>query len=131
MDLNCIHESNLNSSSLFQIPRFSTLRANRRAAFPEKPHSSFCSPFSLGKFLAAASNHSSCTTGQGLSHAEASSSLWRRSSPTQFQPFLFFAFLSFDLKDIFYYSHPQDGKASRLSCLFPAYLSHLLRIKAF
>ena len=35
------------------------------------------------------------------------------------------------LKDIFYYSHPQDGTASRLFCFLPAYLSHLLHIKAF
>ena len=41
------------------------------------------------------------------------------------------AFLFFHLEDIFYYSHPQDGKASRLSCFFPAYLCHLLPLKAF
>ena len=42
-----------------------------------------------------------------------------------------FTFLSFHLEDIFYYSHTQDRKASRLSCFLQAYLSHLLRIKAF
>ena len=31
---------------------------------------------------------------------------------------------------LFYYSHPQDGKAFRLSCFLSAYLSHLLRLKA-
>ena len=41
-----------------------------------------------------------------------------------------FAFLSFHQEDIFYYSYTQDGKTSRLSCFLPAYLSHLLRIKA-
>ena len=39
--------------------------------------------------------------------------------------------LSFHLEDIFYYSHRQDRKASRLSCFLPAYLSYLLRPKAF
>ena len=42
-----------------------------------------------------------------------------------------FAFLSFHQKDIFYYSHSQDGKASRLSYFLPAYLSHLLVSKLF
>ena len=46
------------------------------------------------------------------------------------QSFLVLTFLSFHLKDIFYYSHTQDGKATRLSCFLPACLSHLLRIKA-
>ena len=36
------------------------------------------------------------------------------------QSFLDFAFLSFHLEDIFYYSHLQDGKAYRLSCFLPA-----------
>ena len=38
--------------------------------------------------------------------------------------------LSCTLHFFFYYSHTQDGKASRLSCFLPAYLSRLLRIKA-
>ena len=47
------------------------------------------------------------------------------------QSFLVFAFLSFHLEDIFYYSHTQDGKASRLSCFLPTYFSHLLVSKLF
>ena len=66
-----------------------------------------------------------------LSHAKASSSLWHGFSSSHFQSFLDSAFLSFNLEDIFYYSYPQDGKASQLSCFLPAYLSHLLRLKAF
>ena len=54
-----------------------------------------------------------------------------RESPSVFADYLVCAFLSFHLEDIFYYSHPQDGKASRLSCFIPAYLSHLLCLKAF
>ena len=65
-----------------------------------------------------------------LSHAKASSSLWHGFSSSHLQSLLVFTFLSFHLEDILYYSHTQDGKASRLSCFLPAYLSHLLRIKA-
>ena len=65
-----------------------------------------------------------------LSHAKASSSLWHGFSSSHLQSFLVFTFLSFHLEDIFYYSHTQDGKTSRLSCFLPANLSHLLRIKA-
>ena len=52
-------------------------------------------------------------------------------SSSHLQSFLDFTFLSFHVEDIFYYSHPKDGKASRLSFFLPAYLSHLLRLKAF
>ena len=48
-----------------------------------------------------------------LSHAKAPSSLWHGFSSSHLQSLLVFAFLSFHLKDIFYYSHTQDGKASR------------------
>ena len=65
-----------------------------------------------------------------LSHDKLSSSLWHGFSSSHFLSLLVLAFLSFHLDDIFYYSHSQDGNASRLSCFFPAYLSHLLRIKA-
>ena len=58
-----------------------------------------------------------------LSHAKASSSLWHGFPSSHLQSLLVFAFLSFHLEDIFYYSHTQDGKASRLSCFLPAYLS--------
>ena len=57
--------------------------------------------------------------------------LWHEFSSLHLQSLLDFGFLSFHLEDIFCYSHTQDGKASRLFCFLPAYLSHLLRIKAF
>ena len=65
-----------------------------------------------------------------LSYAKASFSLWHGFTSSHLQSFLVFTFLSFHLEDIFYYSYTQDGKAPRLSCFLPAYLSHLLRIKA-
>ena len=46
-----------------------------------------------------------------LSHAKASFSLWLGFSSLHFQSFLVFTFLSFHLEDIFYHSHPQNGKA--------------------
>ena len=66
-----------------------------------------------------------------LSHAKAPSSVWHKFSPSHFQGSMVFAFLSFHLEDIFYYSHPQDGKASWLSYFLSAYLSHFVRLKAF
>ena len=78
-----------------------------RATWPEESHSSFCSPFSPAEFLAAASNLSSFATGPNKVVYPKLKNLPRS--------FLGFAFLSFHLEDIFYYSHPQDGKASRLS----------------
>ena len=104
-----------------------------QATCPVESHSSFCSPFSSAEFLADASNlfpHCHWPRQTCLSHAKASSSLWHGFSSSHLQSLLVFAFLSFHLEDIFYYSHTQDGKASRLSCFLPAYLSHLLRIKA-
>ena len=56
--------------------------------------------------------------------------LWHGFSSSHLQFFLVFSFLFFHLEDI-YYSYPQDGKTSRLSCFLPAYFSHLLRIKSF
>ena len=106
----------------------------RRATFPVESHSSFCSPFTLAEFLAAASNLSPSTaTGPDkvaypmLKHL-----------PRSGMDFLLHLFnlswsshsLSFHLEDVFHYSHTQDGKASRLSCFLPAYLSHHLRLKA-
>ena len=123
--------------SHFSISQPKTLRSRatdylsepRRATCPEESHSSFFP----AEFLVAASNLSSSTaTGQKscLSHSEAPSSLCHRFSFSHFQSLLDFAFLSFHLKGIFYYSHPQDGKASRFSCFLMAYLFHLLRLKA-
>ena len=102
-----------------------------RATCPEESRSSFCYPFSPTEFHAAASNvHCRWLRQSCLSHAKAPSSLWHRFTSSHLQSLLDFAFLSFHLEDIFHYSHPQDGKASRLSCFLLVYLSHLLRIKA-
>ena len=107
----------------------------RPATCPEVSHTSFCSPFSPAEFLAVASNlflvychwpRQSC-----LSQAKAYSSLWYEFSSSHLQSLLDFAFFSFYLEDIFYYYNPQDGKTCLLSCFLSAYLSHLLRIKAF
>ena len=86
-----------------------------RATCPEESHLSFCSSFSFPEFLAAASNLSSSTaTGPDkvaypmLKHL-----------PRSGMDFLLHIFnLSFHLEDIFYYSHPQDGKASRSPASF-------------
>ena len=102
----------------------------RRATCSVESHSSFCFPFSLAEFLATAFNlPSSTATGPDkvaypmLKHL-----------PRSGMDFLLHIFnLSWSLHSfpsIFHYSHPQDGKASRLSCFLTAYLSHLLRIKA-
>ena len=84
--------------SHFSVSHSKSLRSRARGYFselrqstcPEKSNSSFCSPFSPAKFLAAASNPSS---------------FWHESSATHFQSFLVFAFLSFNLEHIFHYSH--------------------------
>ena len=103
----------------------------RRATCSVESHSSFCSPFSPAEFLAAASNLSSSTaTGPDKVAYPMLKHLPRSGMDFLLQSFLVFTFLSFHLEDIFYYSHTQDGKASRLSCFLPAYLSHLLRLKA-
>ena len=106
----------------------------RRATCPVESHSSFCSPFSSAEFLAAASNlsliHCHWPRQSCLSQAKAPSSLWHGFSSLHLQSLLVFTFLSFHLEDIFHYFHTQDGKASRLSCFLPAYLYHLLRLKA-
>ena len=88
----------------------------RRATCPEESHSSFCSPFSLAEFLVAASSLSSSTaTGPNkvaypiLKHLPRSGMDF---SSSHLQSLLVFTFLSFHLKDIFHYSHTQDGKAS-------------------
>ena len=125
--------------SHFSVSQPKTLRSKarvylsklRRAKYPKEYHSSFCSPFSPAELLAAASNlSSSIATGPVaypmLKHLPCSGMDFL----LHIQSFLDFTFLSFHLEDIFYYSHPQDGKASRLSCFLLTYLSQLLRIKA-
>ena len=104
----------------------------RRATCPVEFHSSFCSPFTLAEFHAAASNLSSSTaTGPDKVAYPMLKHLPRSGMDFLLHIFnLSWSSLSFHLEDIFHYSHTQDGKASRLSCFLPAYLSHLLRIKA-
>ena len=88
----------------------------RLATCPEESHSSFCSPFSPAEFLAAALNLSSSTATGPDKVAYPMLKHLPRSGMDFLQSFLDFAFLSFHLEDIFHYSHPQDGKTSRLSC---------------
>ena len=108
------------------------ISSHSRAKCPEETNLFFYSLFSPAEFHAAASNLSSSTvTGPDkvaypmLKHLPSSGINFLHICN------LSFTFFSSYLEDIFYYSHPQDGKASRLSCFLPAYLSHLLRIKAF
>ena len=103
-----------------------------QATFPEESHLSFCSPFSPTEFLAAASNLSS----SAVNSPDKVAYPMLKHLPRFGMDFLLnifnlldFAFLSFYLEDTFYYSHLQDGKASRHSCFLPAYFFHLLRIK--
>ena len=125
--------------SHFSVSQPKTLRSKargylselRRATCSVDSHSSFCSPFSSTELLAAASNlYPSTATGPDkvaypmLKHLPLSGMDYL----LHICNLLVFAFLSFHLEDIFYYFHLQDGKASRLSCFLPAYLSHLLRI---
>ena len=104
-----------------------------RATCPVESHSSFCSPFIPAEFYAAASNLSSSTA----SGPDKVAYSMLKHLPRSGMDFLLTSsifpglhILFFHLEDIFYYSHPQDGKASQLSCFLSAYLSHLLRIKA-
>ena len=116
----------------------------RQATCSKESHSSFCSPFSLAEFLAAASNLSSSTaTGPDkccLSHAKASSLLWHGFSSLHLRSFLVFAFLSFHQEDmsiipIHKMGKPLDSRAffcpiSLTSCVSKLFeriiLSHLL-----
>ena len=105
----------------------------RRATCPEESHSSICSPFSPAEILAAASNFfSSTATGPDkvaypmLKHL----------------PALVWIFFTFSIYSGLYILFLPSGrhlllfpsirwKASRLFYFLPAYLSHLLRLKAF
>ena len=107
----------------------------RRATCLKESYLSFCSPFSLAEFLAAASNLSSFTaTGPDkvaypmLKHLPRSGMNFLVHI---FNHSLSFTMLSFHQEDIFYHSHPQDGKTSRLSYFHRAYLSHFLHLKNF
>ena len=104
----------------------------RRATCSVESHSSFCSPFFPAEFLAAASNLTSSTaTGPDKVAYPMLKHLPRSGMDFLLHIFnLSWSSHSFHLEDIFHYSHPQDGKTSPLSCFLPAYLSHLLRIKA-
>ena len=120
--------------SLIRFSARGYLSELRRAMCSEESYSSFCSLFSLAEFLAAASNlSSSSATGPDKVAYPILKQFSRSGKDFLLYVFnlLVFALLSFHLEDIFYYFHTQDGNASRLSCFLPAYLSHLLRIKAF
>ena len=70
-------------------------------------HSSFCSPFFPAKFLAATSNLSSSTaTGPDRVAYLMLKHLLRCGFSPTLQSFMVFAFLSFHLEDILYYSYP-------------------------
>ena len=102
----------------------------RRATCHEEPHLSFCSPFSFAEFHAAASNLSSTATDPDKVAYPMLKHLPR--SGMDFLLHIFnLSWSSHSFSSIFYYPHPRDGKASRLSCFLPAYLSHLVHIKAF
>ena len=81
----------------------------RRVTCPEESHLSFCSPFSPAEFLAGCLQsllvHCHWPRQSCLYHAKSHYSLWHGFSSLHFQSFLLFAFLSFHLEDIFYYSH--------------------------
>ena len=104
-----------------------------QATFPEESHSFFYSPFSPTEFLAAASNlFSSTATGPDKVSYPMLKDLPR--SGIDFLLHIFnLSWTSHSFPSIWntYYSHPHDGKPSRLSCFLPAYLSHLLCLKAF
>ena len=102
----------------------------RRSTCPEESHLSFCSSFSPTELFAVAFNLSSTATGSDKVVYPMLKHLPRSDMDFLLQSFLDLAFLSFRLEDI-YYSHPQNGKTSRLSCFLPAYLTHLLHLKAF
>ena len=81
----------------------------RRATCSVEFHSSFCSPF-LSRGISCGCLqplliHCHWSRQSCLSHAKASSSLWHGFTSSHLQSFLVFTFLSFHLKDIFYYSH--------------------------
>ena len=103
----------------------------RRATCLQEYHSSFYSPLSSTELLMAASNLSPSTAIGPDKVAYPMLKHLLRSASSHLQCLLVFAFLYFHLEDIFYYSHSHDGKNSRLSCFLPAYLSHLLLLKAF
>ena len=97
----------------------------RRATCPVESHSSFCSPFSPVEILAAASNLTPSTvTGPDKVAYPMLKHLPRSGMDLLLYIFnLSWSSHSFHLEDIFHYSHPQDGKTSRLSSFLPASLS--------
>ena len=120
--------------SHFYISQPKTLRSRargylselRRATCPVESNSSFCSPLTLGEFHAAASNLSSSTvTGPD----KVAYSMLKQLPRSGMDLLLYIFNLSWS-SHFFPFSHPQDGRISRLSCFLPVYLSHLLRIKA-
>ena len=120
--------------SHFSVSQPEALRSRARGHFSELRRAMPCG-VSLFLLLSFLSRGISCSCLQSypihchwprqscLSHAKAPSSLWHGFTSLHLQAFLVFTFLSFHRKNIFHYSHPQDGKASRLSCFLPASLS--------
>ena len=106
----------------------------RRATCPVQSHSSFCSPFTLAEFFAAASNLSSYTA-TGPDKVAYPMLMHLPRSGMDFLSHIFnFSWSSHSFssswKTFFIIPIHKMGKP-RLSCFLPAYLSHLLRIKAF
>ena len=102
----------------------------RRATCPEEYHSSFCSPFSPTELLAAASNLSSSTaTGPDKVAYPMLQHFPRSGTDFLISPGLYIPFLPSGRHLLLFPS--TRWKTSRLFCFFPAYLSHLQRIKAF
>ena len=138
-------ENLLRSMPIFRHPIFLCLRQRPCVAEPEATFPSSAEPRSL-RSLIFPSVHSftplnflrlSPTFSPPLPLAQTklpipcySTFLVWHGFSSHFQSLLDFAFLSFHLEDIFHYSHPQDGKAYRLSCFLPVCLSYFLRIIA-
>ena len=106
----------------------------RRATCPKESHLSFCSLFSPGEFLAAASNlFSSTATGPDKVSIQ-SQSTFLALAWTVFFTFSIFPdpcipFLPSG-RHLILFPYTR-WETSRLSCFLPAYLSHLLRLKVF
>ena len=85
----------------------------RRATCPEESRSSFCPPSSPLNFLRLLPTFPPpppLAQTELPIQAKSPSLLWHGFSSSHFQSFLVFAFLSFHLEEIFWYSHTQEGK---------------------
>ena len=107
----------------------------RRATCPVESHSSFCFPLSPTKLLAAASNLSP-STATGPDKVAYPMLKYLHRSGMDFLLHIFnLSWSSHSFPSIWQKSPiipiHKMGETSRLSCFLSAYLSHLLRIKAF